>query len=71
MKPEASAATKAADKQLAKVQTLLLDSLAPITSLLENHHRGTKGSDPGSAVNCGAHWQCQGQYVTPPEEEDY
>ena len=43
MKPEASAATKAADKQLAKVQTvqtLLLDSLAPMTSLLESHHRG-------------------------------
>ena len=40
MQPEASAATKAADKQLAKVQTLLLDSLAPMTSLLESHHRG-------------------------------
>ena len=40
MKPEASPATKATDKQLSKVQTLLLDSLAPLTSLLENHHRG-------------------------------
>ena len=30
MKSEASPATKATDKQLAKVQTLLLDSLAPL-----------------------------------------
>ena len=39
MKPEASTVTKAADKQLAKVQKILLDSLALITSHLENHHR--------------------------------
>ena len=40
MKPKASPATKATNKQLAKVQSLLLDLLAPPTSLLENHHRG-------------------------------
>ena len=40
MKPEASAATKAADRQLAKVQSLLLDSLAPLSTLLEMHNRG-------------------------------
>ena len=40
MRSEASTAAKAADKQLAKVQTLLLDSLAPLTSVIESHHKG-------------------------------
>ena len=40
MKPEASSATKAIDKSLAKVQTLVLDSLAPLTSLMEAHNTG-------------------------------
>ena len=40
MKSEASFATKATDKQRAKVQTQLLDSLAPFTSILETHHKG-------------------------------
>ena len=40
MKPESSAATKAIDKQLAKVQTLMLDTLAPLTSVVESHNRG-------------------------------
>ena len=49
MKPEAASTTKATDKQLAKVQTLLLDSLAPLTMLLEAHHRGDE-SDPKDVV---------------------
>ena len=40
MKSETSSATKVTDKQLARVQTLLLDSLAPLTSILEAHHNG-------------------------------
>jgi hypothetical protein len=40
MKSETSAAIKAADKQLTKVQTLLLDSMAPLTAILEAHHKG-------------------------------
>ena len=40
MKPEASPTTKAVDKQLAKVQTLMLDTLAPLTSVVESHNRG-------------------------------
>ena len=40
MKSETSTSTKTSDKQLARVQTLLLDSLAPLTSLLETHHKG-------------------------------
>ena len=40
MKSETSSAIKATDKQLARVQTLLLDSLAPLTSILEAHHNG-------------------------------
>ena len=40
MKPEASATTKALYKQLAKVQTLVLDTLAPLTSVVEAHNRG-------------------------------
>ena len=40
MKPESSASTKAADKQLAKVQTLILDTLAPLTSVVESHNKG-------------------------------
>ena len=40
IKPEASTATKAIDKQLAKIQTLLLDSLAPLTSVVESHNKG-------------------------------
>ena len=37
---EISAAAKSADKQLAKAQILLLDSLAPLTSLLYVHFKG-------------------------------
>ena len=40
IKQEVSAAVKSTDKQLAKAQTLLLDSLAPLTSLLEAHFKG-------------------------------
>ena len=40
MKSETSSATKVVDKQLAKVQTMLLDSLALLTSILETHHKG-------------------------------
>ena len=40
MKPEAFATTTAGDKQLAKVQTLLLDTMAPLTSVVESHNRG-------------------------------
>ena len=40
MKSETCAATKAADKQLTKVQTLLLNSLAPLTAIQEAHHEG-------------------------------
>ena len=40
MKQEASSVIKSSDKQLAKVQTLLLDSLAPLTALVEAHHKG-------------------------------
>ena len=40
MRSETSAATKTADKQLVNIQALLLDSLAPFTSILEAHHNG-------------------------------
>ena len=52
MKPEASTATKAADRQLAKVQSLLLDSLAPLSTLLELHNKGEQlnGQDTIKAV---------------------
>ena len=40
MRSETSAATKTADKQFVKIQALLLDSLAPFTSILEAHHNG-------------------------------
>ena len=49
MKPEASSTTKATDKQLPIVKTLLLDSLAPLTMLLEAHHRDDE-SDPKDVV---------------------
>ena len=39
MKQEASASTKAADKQPAKVQTLMLDSLVPLTTVVESHNK--------------------------------
>ena len=41
MRSETSNATKAEDKQLGRMQTLLLDSLllAPPTSLMEAHHK--------------------------------
>ena len=35
MKSETSAAVKAADKELARIQTFMLDALAPLTTLLE------------------------------------
>ena len=40
MRSETSAATKTADKQLVKIQALLLDSVAPLISILEAHHNG-------------------------------
>ena len=39
-KPKASATTKVADKQLAKLQTLLLDTLALLASVVEFHNKG-------------------------------
>ena len=42
MKPEVSSATKSADRELAKVQTLILDALAPLTSILEGGNRGER-----------------------------
>ena len=39
MNSETSSDTKTADKQLVRVQTLLLDSLTPLTSLLKTHHK--------------------------------
>ena len=35
MKSETSAAVKTADKELARIQTFVLDALAPLTTLLE------------------------------------
>ena len=58
MKSKTSAATKAADKRLTKVQTLLLDSLEPLTAILEAHHKGVL-LDPGGEVGHAPHWQCQ------------
>ena len=40
MKPEASTSVKITDKQLAKVETLLLDSLTPLTSVVEVYNSG-------------------------------
>ena len=40
MASETSAATKAADKRLTKVQTLLLDSLAPLTAIQGAQYKG-------------------------------
>ena len=42
LKSEISPTTKTADRQLTKVQAWLLDSLAPMTSLLEAHNKGDK-----------------------------
>ena len=42
LKLEISPTTKTADRQLTKVQAWLLDSLAPMTSLLEAHNKGDK-----------------------------
>ena len=66
MRPEASLATRAADKQLAKMQTLLLDAIAPLTSLLEVHF---KGKDIDQQGGNGADWECQCPYITPPCRE--
>ena len=40
MRSETSMAIKAADKRLAKVQTFLLDALAPLSTLIEAYTRG-------------------------------
>ena len=50
MKPEVSSATKNADMELAKVQTLILDALAPLTSILEGDNRGER-LDQGEVIN--------------------
>ena len=49
MRAETSTAVKAADKQLAKVQALLLDSLAPLTTVLDVHHKG-EAMDPKEVI---------------------
>ena len=50
MKPEVSSATKNVDRELAKVQTLLLDALAPLTSLLEGDNKD-ETLDQGEVIN--------------------
>ena len=50
MKPEVSSATKNVDRELAKVQTLILDALAPLTSILEGDNRGER-LDQGEVIN--------------------
>ena len=57
VKLETSAAPKVAYKQLTKVQTLLLDSLAYLTAILEAHHKGVilDHQEVIQAVNLGMH----------------
>ena len=52
LKSETSTASKATDKQLAKIQTLVLDSLAPLSTLLEAFNKGQplNGADTIKAV---------------------
>ena len=50
MKPEVSSATKNVDRELVKVQTLILDALAPLTSILEGDNRGER-LDQGEVIN--------------------
>ena len=40
IKPEISQAVKTVDKELARLQTFVLDALAPLTSLLESDAKG-------------------------------
>ena len=40
IKPEISQAVKTVDKELARLQTFVLDTLAPLTSLLESDAKG-------------------------------
>ena len=50
MKPEVSSATKNVDMEMAKVHTLLLDALAPLTTILEGDNRGER-LDQGEVIN--------------------
>ena len=73
MKPEAYSATTTADKQLAKVQTLFLDSMAPLASVVESHNRGESFKEKEmvdavkAAIQLVGNAQCP--HVTPPEGE--
>ena len=40
LKQEVSTAVKSSDKQLVKIQTMVLGAVAPLTSVLETHQRG-------------------------------
>ena len=50
LKPEVPANAKGLDKDLAKVQSFLLDTLAPITSMLEHTIRGIRGCDAARQI---------------------
>ncbi len=58
-------ATRNADKELARLQSLVLDSLAPLTHLLEAEQRG--GGQEGRRCHHGVGEQCQRQ-DDPPQE---
>ena len=42
IKQEVSSGVKAGDKHLARIQTFVLDALAPLTSLVETHNKGER-----------------------------
>ena len=54
---------KTADKDLARLQTFVLDSMAPLTALMEQiSHHGCEGSNFDSNR---ANWQCLSSYLMP------
>ena len=63
MKSETSAAVKAADKELARIQTFVLDALAPLTTLLEERQTEQVVEAATAAV------QLIGNASAPPERE--
>ena len=60
LKTELSSATKSDDKELAKIQTFMLDALAPLTLILEADSEKVSYDKVIDATNAAvANWQCQ------------
>ena len=69
MRTLATQPAKSVDRELARIQTYVLDSLAPITALLENSKMPTKEVPEASSAATVLIGNAKYKDFTPPERE--